>query len=417
MAVDLSALLTPEVLSTANLITSLQQSILEVSEESLDSTIDSILSSPLCLTSTGVISIASNLFSLLELRPDRSSLFASLATRIANALGAFNPDFPAQFKTFFLSNLISPHICRDYAFQFVYDCCDQLWLSSSEIVSEVMRNAQRSVHGRYLSAFWPLVNSVAPNDVAEVLGLIRISEPEFVADAEAIREIVRWGFRAGTMEYAVVRDDAKLLAEKLAENAKQEITLRPEHANRIWSPTVYRDLLTMILFHGSRECLRQLLAVRGTRRIDDPRTAAECALIGQDSEIIHWFAYHRGMKEQFLSCLHVPALCHRFDLLEWIMADNEEFLDAGDFSEVLNAAARSNCVRIVLFALAQGADVNRKINGVAPMHSAAARGSNDTFQILIAHPAIEVNLVNDATGVFLWKTRRHCTSPQKWGMK
>jgi hypothetical protein len=360
MAVNFAAILPQEVLSTAHIIASIQKDILSLSEESLVPTIESILQQSLLRTASGVFSIATNIFHLLELCPNQSSLFAQLASSIFKELTTFDTGLSAQFKSFFITNFISPHFNHDYAFQFMYDCCDRLFLSPAEIVKEVLVNAHRSIRGGYAIAFLPLVHDIAPSSFRDVCRVGPIDPPDFTPDFQAIRDNVRWGYRTGTIEYAVVSDDKALFARLLAENRSLPIPAhRPLLQNHLFSPVAFDDLFSMILFFGSIDCFRQFLAMwPHPNLVNDPEGIAACALIGRNIEIIRWVADHSPTKTVILKLPHLPALCHRLDLIEWLLGARDQVLET-DFAAILNASARSNCVEIFLYALSRGAGINK----------------------------------------------------------
>jgi hypothetical protein len=310
-----------------------------------------------------------------------------LAARLYDALNSHSLSLGHIFKNFFLSHIVSPHINRDYAFHFLYECCDHSFLHPSEIIDRVLIAAQRGLRGNYRTAFLPLADAASLPALLHIAG---IDSP----DLATLRELVRWGCRAGTIEWAVVTDDGPLLARLLSPSAA--IAETPPGVE-LFEPVTFRDLLSMILYFGSRQCFRQFLTVYSDPLLFlvDISMTARCALVGGDVEAIRWLLRHDGALPALLAHAHLPALCHRLDLVEWLLAQSPESPEAA-LAAVLHAAARSNCVDVALFALGRGVDVNRKTDGSAPLHGAAARESADVLRLLVSDAAADVNTVNDA---------------------
>jgi hypothetical protein len=376
------------VLSDSARISWLQHSLLSLSEETLDSVLESILAMPLARTARGAATLARNLLHLLELRRSRSALFAWLSAQLHAALWNSSRPLGRIFKDFFLSHAISPHVDRDYAFHFLYECCAHSFIRPSEIIDRVVLAARRGVRGGFRTAFLPLADRAA---LPALLREVGVDPP----DLAGVRDAVRWGCRPGTVDWAVVTDDAPLLARLLAEHSRPAATAAPI---RLFDPIAFRDLLGMILYFGARQCFRQFLVVNPDPSlfVTDVAAAVCCGLTGGDVEAIRWLLALDGALPALLANAHVPALCHRLDLVEWILAQCPQPREP--LAAVLHAAARSNCVEIALFAIARGVDVNCKANGAAPIHCAAARDSNDVFRILMSHPAIAVNSIDENTG-------------------
>jgi ankyrin repeat protein len=195
------------------------------------------------------------------------------------------------------------------------------------------------------------------------------------------------GYERGTIEHAIVMDDVPAFSRfATSQNWFHPISLSPMDCSG-FSRSTTQDVISMIAFHGSIRCFRFLLARDHPPelflRANFP-AITKCALHGGNPEILRYLSEISGVFIFF----HVPASCHKLDLLLWISECHGFDIDAPNEkgSTVLGLGASSGSIAIVLFSLQRGADVNLESAGWTPIQLAASGDHYDIFRLLQSHP-------------------------------
>lgn len=204
---------------------------------------------------------------------------------------------------------------------------------------------------------------------------------KMIYDEKGIREILQ-------------RDEIEKLREMTA-NPSFDINMRiqPSLFDSYFVAADKPTLLEYSGFHSALKCFRYLLLNGAETKLQDTlsHTVVHYAIDGGSIEIIR-ICEQEGLS--FDGALEESVKMYQFDIFEWLQGTKYPVLPMNNmkFGSIPVNAARTNNIRMILFSLENGLDINASDQYDSfPLLLASLFGYNDVVRLLLTSPAIEVN--------------------------
>lgn len=198
-----------------------------------------------------------------------------------------------------------------------------------------------------------------------------------------------------TYEARIARDDLDALRELAAYptfNVDQRIV--PSIYGSCAFLQAHPTILQVAAFYGSIQCFRYL-ALNGADMGAVDRnfiTVPQFAVAGGNLEIIRMCEQYNL---DFEGTIHIAALFHRFDVLQWLYSTKYHDLNALDFSgmNVLHRSTESANLHAMDLCLKNGVSVDiRTFDGWTPLRIAVRRGHLDATRFILAQKNVDINV-------------------------
>lgn len=152
-------------------------------------------------------------------------------------------------------------------------------------------------------------------------------------------------------------------------------------------------ILEYAAFHSAIKCFRYLLLNGADTELKDSidRAVVHYAIDGGSIEIVRICEQERL---NFDGALEESVKMYQFDIFEWLQGTKYQVLPMNNltYGSIPVNAARTNNIRMILFSLENGLDINiSDQHDSFPLLLASLFGYNDVIRLLLTSPKIEVN--------------------------
>jgi ankyrin repeat protein len=395
----------------------LQQTILDITPQTLDAVKESLLDSKWIRSTEGCDRIATAIIVAAHHRTAQIPVFAALATSLANAGRARLCRMkPYMLHCFFRSVGYAKPFPRESA------VCSLMWHCFKEGLFELedifwrLRFITRGTHflrpatwffcylGPEIQAFDARVYGRFKEKMKSLME--RRSFPtafkafienwdNLAAHDWAIQRKRRNFFsHRNTLITRILNDDVEFLRRA---SQSPGFSTETRILRTVFIPSSYLSnsptLIQVAAFFGAIKCFNLLLSLGAELRAVDHsnRTVPHFAIAGGNIEIIRLCQQH---DLDFIGALHVAIRFHRNEFFDWLYAT--QFPDPGerDFDGMtpLHVACESNNLYAAARLIDSGADVNSETySRETPMRMAGRRGFIDSCRLLLAHPDCEAD--------------------------
>jgi ankyrin repeat protein len=424
--VELSTVLPHHVIASANNTIVLQECLMALEDSTFDSALDLVTSLPFKLSSEGVMILTNNLLLAVQYRPFRLSLIARLTKTMIDISG--EEDHLDEIRVFLKK--IPPRIVDEkWRLALIHELLCLEVFNDDEVFSMITEFFHRfpilqnrpfwknNTRQQFLFFVWfaPVLERKDPSLFESLLR--RLSEDhkdhnlgetytKYLAEFDQLRANNWSGYLYFVRN---VHPPDSLAAILRADNLEKllELSASPEfNVNRRInsSPFEYATFLmrqpTLLQFCAlcdSINCFRFLVSKGADLTLTDAtkRILLHFAIAGGNREIIDVAV---KAVNDFAVATRVSAEYHRFELFRMFLASKKVNLKANDIENgsIFHGIAAANHIRMILFCIEQGCDVNLKdADGWTPLNCAIDYCALESVMVLSSHFGININAQDD----------------------
>lgn len=417
----------PDALEEANMVSKLQEWLMDLTKSKLRSVSSYILQSVIPLSNDKVQQFVRNIIQACEVRPHLISTYAELIGILyqnktpQNALKSLKPYLikalltPKPFIEQFLANVGD--------FIFLRNICHTINITSEEIVANIRSFCEHHDDLKYYHCllFCIFAPELQEADPKFYKSLQELFSEEYAAPSCKLvlkyfyenisnlqennwalqKECIDHGGYKSSIAVALKTDNLDLFQE-LALNSNSDFNGRIRSS--VFEPCQFmQEKPTYIQyagFHGSLKCFKFLLLNGADLDLTDNLsfTLGHFVIAGGNIEITRLAAQKSC---SFEGCLHIATRFFRQELFEWLHTNYFHNLSEihPRFGSILHESAASNNISQILFCYKNGVDINIKTEDKStPLHFAVKNRKTDAVRLILRTIGVEVNS-KDATGM------------------
>jgi hypothetical protein len=420
--IDLASVLPAPVLAAANDTVLLQEALMRLTEPLVPATIETILSLPFKNSSEGVLTLTNNFLLTVQYRPYSLRLVASI---IKTLVGLSSPDNHFSEIKYCLLKIPPRVVDEKWRLALVHETLFIGVFNEDEVYDGILKfmhkhpilpnrpfwkNNHRH-HFIFFVWFAPLISRKDPALFESLWEMIKSSlarkelAPSFTSFCENFESLrannwadyatrARGVYPSGCLA-EILRSDDLAQFRAIAESATFAVDSRIETSIFEYASFLLRGptLVQFCALSGSINCFNYLVSKGAnlTLRDSGKRILLHFAIAGGHPDIIHKAT---EVIDDFVVATRVSAEFHRFELFRTFLTTKDVDLKANDIENgsIFHGIAAANHIRMILFCIEQGCNVNLKdADGWSPLNCAIDFCALEAVLVLTSHVDIDVN--------------------------
>lgn len=397
---------------------------MSLTKEALPTALATILGLPFKLTSDGVLTLTNNILLSVQYRPYNLPQAALLMKALVDSGDDHMPELKRS-----LLKIPARIIEEKWRLALIHEVyC--LGVYTDDEIFEMIRNAMAKfpilpnrpfwknnhrLHFIFFVWFAPVIEKNDPVLSQRLFDMIgqSVSKRElsasyglFVRSFQALKandweqySVLTRNFYSRDSIAGILREDDVAKLQDLAERPGFEIDARIEPSVFEYASFLLRQptLVQFCALHASIKCFNFLVASGANLTLRDAgkRFLLHFAITGGNREITRKAT---EVLNDFVVATRVSAEFHRFELFKIFLATEATDLKANDIENgsIFHGIAAANHIRMILFCIEQGCDVNLKDgDGWTPLNCAIDFCALESVLVLTSHVAIDVNAQDD----------------------
>ncbi|OHS97167.1 hypothetical protein TRFO_36698 [Tritrichomonas foetus] len=425
--IDLHTILPEDILNEAQNTVTLQEAIMSITPSTVDTSFQVIMNLPFINSYDGVKNIANSILLAAQYRPFSLKSLAELARKLhdqissENKLGNLNSvflDIPVKildekWKVAFLREAyVQGLFTDDEVFEAILK-----YLKNTPIDKKkpFWKNNSRQ-HFLFFIWFAPLFEKKDKELFQSTFDHLKLcleqhqltsNYDSFVNNFDSLKEnnwedynkLLNNFYGDGSVADVIKNDNLEVLKEIFNRNTNFQVDSRIESSIFEYTIMLSRKptLAMFAAFSGSEKCFNYLVEKGADIKARDfgKRTMLNFAIAGGNNNIIKKVVEYIN---DFVIATRISAEYHRFELFRYFLATKHADLKANDIENgsIFHGIAAANHIKMILFCLGQGCNVNLKDgDGWTPLNCAIDFRALEAVKVLANINTIDLNMQDD----------------------